>query len=183
VSVAVDGGIVTLNGEANSWVLSRFAAYQAMSIKGVSEVVNRIVVKPRLQRDDKDIASDIDQRLAADLYVDNANIEVTVKDGRVKKQGTVGTVAEKRRAADIAWVNGVVSVDERQLMVEWRKNDHMRRAFPHIQQSDQTILKAVEDAMLMDPRVKASNLDVLMANGAVTLSGCRGNALCQNGGR
>lgn len=171
VSVSVDGGIVTLKGVADSWVLSRLAVYQAMSIKGVSEVVNQIDVKTRLERDDSDIALDVKRRLAADLYVDDALIEVTVKDGRVTLEGIVGTAAEKRRAAENAWISGVIGVDDRHLLVDWQEKDRMRRTSPHIRQSDQTILQAVKDALLMDPRVNAFNPDVSVVNGVVTLSG------------
>ena len=171
VSVSVDRGIVTLKGTADSWVLSRLAVYQAMSIKGVLEVVNQINVKTRLERDDPDIALDVKRRLAADLYVDDALIEVTVKDGRVTLEGIVGTAAEKRRAAENAWISGVVAVDDRHLMVDWRKKDRMRRDSPYVRQTDQAILQAVKDALLMDPRVNAYNPDVSVVNGAVTLSG------------
>ena len=119
VSVSVDRSIVTLKGVADSWVRSRLTVYQAMSIKGVSEVVNRIDVKARLERDNTDIALDVKRRLTADLYVDDALIEVTVKDGLVTLEGIVGTVAEKRRAAKGAWIDGVVAVDDRHLLVDW----------------------------------------------------------------
>jgi len=171
VSVSVDRGIVTLKGTADSWVLSRLAVYQAMSIKGVSEVVNQIDVKTRLERDDPDIALDVKRRLAADLYVDDALVEVTVKDGRVTLDGIVGTMAEKRRAAENAWIDGVVAVDDQHLLVDWQEKDRMRRTSPYIRQTDPTILQAVEDALLMDPRVNAYNPDVSVTNGQVTLSG------------
>jgi len=170
-SVSVDGGVVTLNGTADSWVLSRLAAHRAMSIRGVSEVVNSINVKARLERDDKDVGLDVKRRLATDLYVDDTLIEVTVKDGRVTLDGIVETAAEKRRATENAWINGVVAVENSQLMVDWQEKDRMRRASAYIQQSDQTILEAVKDALLMDPRVNAYNPDVSVVNGAVTLAG------------
>jgi len=171
VSVSVDRDIVTLKGVADSWVLSRVAVYQAMSIKGVSKVVNQIDVKTRLERDDPDIALDVKRRLAADLYVDDALIEVTVKDGQVTLEGIVGTAAEKRRAAENAWISGVVTVDDRHLMVDWLEKDRMRRDSPYIRQTDQAILQAVKDALLMDPRVNAYNPDVSVTNGQVILSG------------
>jgi osmotically-inducible protein OsmY len=156
VSVSVDRGIVTLKGTADSWVLSRLAVFQAMSINGVSEVVNQIDVKTRPERDDTNIALDVKRRLAADLYVDDALVEVTVKDGRVTLDGIVGTMAEKRRAADNAWISGVTGVDDRHLLVDWQEKDRMRRTSPYIRQSDQTILQTVKEALLMDPRVNAT---------------------------
>jgi len=56
-------------------------------------------------------------------------------------------------------------------MVDLQEKDRMRRTSPYIRQTDQAILQAVEDALLMDPRVNAYNPDVSVVNGAVTLSG------------
>lgn len=171
VSVAVENGTVTLTGEADSWVLSRLIARKAMSIRGVAQVNNEIDVTTRIDRADPDIELDVERRLAADIYIDASLIDVSVNDGRVRLEGSVGTAAEKRRAAENSWIPGVNEVDTRNLAVEWQASDNMRRKAPYIRQSDQAILKAVEDALLMDPRVNMYNPDVLVVNGLVTLSG------------
>lgn len=48
-------------------------------------------------REGKDILDDVQRRLAADFYVDDSSIDVTVKDGRVILAGVVGT------ADDLFW--------------------------------------------------------------------------------
>lgn len=173
IAVKVNGGVVTLSGTVDSWVRSRLAARKAMTVRGVSDIVNQIEVAPQGLRDDSAIQTDITRRLAADLYVDASDIEVTVQDGRVILKGTVQTAAERRRAAEEAWIAGVASVQDRGLVVR-RPQDQaarMKRPSPYIKQSDGAILQAVEDALRMDPRVNAANPDVTVANGVVTLSG------------
>ena len=49
----------------------------------------------------------------------------------------------------------MVAVDDQSLMVDWQEMGRMRRASPYIWQSDQTILEAVKDALVMDPHVNA----------------------------
>ena len=171
VSVAVKGGSVTLTGQAESWVLSGLAVQTAMGINGVVEVIDQIDVKSRLDRDDEDVAQDIRHRLAADLYVDASQINVSVADGKVTLEGIVGTAAEKRRAAESAWMSGVESVDDRQLVVDWREVNRLRRSSPYVPRSDADILKAVQAALQMDPRVNTANPKVAVENGVVTLSG------------
>jgi osmotically-inducible protein OsmY len=47
----------------------------------------------------------------------------------------------------------------------------MRHPSPYVHQPDREVVRAVEDALLMDPRVNAANPTVSVTNGAVTLSG------------
>lgn len=171
VSALVDGSQVTLTGRADSWVLSGLAVQTAMGVNGVSEVVDQIEVQARLDRDDADVAQDIRLRLAADLYVDAAQIDVAVDAGKVTLTGVVGTPAEKRRAAESAWMSGVESVDDRGLKVDWRESDRLRRDSPYVPRSDAAILKAVQAALQMDPRINTANPKVAVETGVVTLSG------------
>jgi osmotically-inducible protein OsmY len=65
----------------------------------------------------------------------------------------------------------VVAVEDRQLTAKWPQKQRVQRPSPYIQQSDRAIMRAVEDALLMDPRVNAANPNVSAINGVVTLSG------------
>jgi len=171
IAVKANGGVVTLSGTVDSWVRSRLAARKAMTVRGVSNIVNQIEVAPQGPRDDSAIQTDITRRLAADLYVDASDIEVTVQDGRVILKGRVQTAAEKRRAVEDAWISGVEAVQDRGLVVRRPQAARMKRPSPYIKQSDRAILLAVEDALRIDPRVNAANPAVTVANGVVTLSG------------
>jgi osmotically-inducible protein OsmY len=171
IAVKANGGVVTLTGTVDSWVRSRLAVRKTMTVKGVSDIVNQIEVAPQGPRDDSAIQTDIMRRLAADLYVDASDIEVTVQGGRVILKGTVQTAAERRRAVEDAWIAGVEAVQDRGLVVRRPQATRMKRSSPYIKQSDGAILRAVEDALRMDPRVNEANPVVTVANGVVTLSG------------
>jgi len=171
ITVAVENGVVTLQGTVDSWVRSRLSERRAMSVRGATKIVNQISVIPGRHRDDKTIQMDVIKRLQADLYVDASSIDVAVTNGRVRLEGSVRTAAEKRRAAENAWVAGVIAVEDRQLTAKWPQKKRVQRPSPYIQQSDRAILRAVEDALLMDPRVNAANPNVSVINGVVTLSG------------
>jgi len=171
ISVAVDVGVVTLTGTVDAWVLSRLAQRKALSIRGVSDVHNRIDVKPKRQRTDDEIRRLVQRRLAADLYVDASQIEVNVKNGTVTLQGVVGTAAEKRRAVESAWMFSVNNVDAQALEIDLREKDRMRRTTAYIPLSDETIRQAVTDALALDPRVNAYSIDTTVADGLVTLTG------------
>ena len=171
IGVNVKNGVVTLNGRVDSWVLSRLADRRAMSVKGVSRIVNQIDVSPGTHRDDQLIRADVERRLAADLYVDASSIEVAVNNGRVSLAGTVRTLAQKHRSVDDAWIAGVVEVDDRKLSVDWRTAIPTLRSSPYVHQPDETISRAVRDALRLDPRMTSPIPEVSVVNGAVTLSG------------
>lgn len=171
IMVGVKGGVVTLQGTVDSWVRSRLAERRAMSVRGVTKIVNKIAVSPGGHRDDRTIQADVIRRLKADLYLDASDIEVRVKDGRVHLEGSVRTAAEKRRAAENARIAGVIAVEDSRLIPKWPSKNRLKRSSPYIQQSDRAILQAVEDALRMDPRVNAANPNVSVVNGAVSLSG------------
>jgi len=171
IAVAVDRGVVTLQGTVDAWVLSRLARHLAMSIKGVSDVYNRIDVKTGLQRSDGEIQTLVERRLAADLYVDAAAIVVDVHSGVVTLKGSVGTAAEKRRAEEDARIFGVDAVNLQALVINPDVQDRMRRQAAFLPLSDDTVLRAVKDALALDPRVNAYSVDVSVTDGLVTLIG------------
>jgi osmotically-inducible protein OsmY len=171
VTVSVEGATVTLGGITNSWVASRMAAQAAMSVKGVSDVVTTIDVAHRVQREDRDIKRDVLYRLANDVYLHASTINVAVEDGLVSLSGNVATLSDKRRAVNNAWVTGVTAVDDTALMVDWPKAMQDRRTRRYVPKSDPAIRQAVADALQLDPRTTALNIEVAVVNGAVTLSG------------
>lgn len=171
IGVIVNSGVVTLSGTVDSWVLSHLISRRAMAVSGVREVENQLDVKPNLHRKDQAIRQDVMGRLDADLYVDARRIEVSVKDGRVALDGTVPTLAQKRRAEENAWIAGVVDVAAERLRVDWSASDRLTRQAPYVPKSDEAIKAAVEDALRMDPRVNSALPHVVVTNGAVTLFG------------
>jgi osmotically-inducible protein OsmY len=171
LTVKANNGVVTLTGNVDSWQEKQLSETVAKGVRGVREVKNEITVDYKTDRSDFEIEKEVEACLANDVLVDDALIQVQVKDGKVVLQGTVGSLAEKRRARRDAWVGGVRSVDESSLEIEFWARDKMRRKNMYASRSDDEIKKAVKDAFLYDPRVFSFKPDVEVRGGTVTLTG------------
>jgi osmotically-inducible protein OsmY len=162
---------VTLSGTVDSWVKKRLSGSIAKEILGVRDVNNTIAITYPAQRTDEDIRRDVAAALSMSPYIDEALIKVSVKDGKVTLSGSVGSAAEKTRAHNLAWVAGVQSVTYSDLDVQWWARDAMRRTEKYITKTDQEIEKAVNDALLYDPRVVSFGIQADVRNGVATLTG------------
>jgi osmotically-inducible protein OsmY len=171
ISTIVKDGVVTLFGTVDSWPERWLSARVATGVRGVKAVTNELTVEPQAKRPDHEIAADIRRRLAADVWVDERAIDVTVKEGEVTLSGTVGSAAEKTRAALDAWVAGVAAVHDGELQVDWRARNSARREHPYAIRTDEEITQALYDALRYDPRVLAFQPEVKVVNGVVTLTG------------
>jgi osmotically-inducible protein OsmY len=96
---------------------------------------------------------------------------VSVADGTVHVTGFVGSVAQKLRAEEDAWVAGVNMVDDSGLTVDSFALNDQRRVSDAPFKTDAEIAKAVRDAFLIDPRLKTFVPKVAVGEGEVTLSG------------
>lgn len=171
IQVEAHDGRITLEGQVDSHQEQRLAARVAKGVRGVGQVVNRIEVAPPKKRPDPEIRADVARRLLHDLHVDASTIEVESESGLVALSGRVGSLQEKHRAYAGAWVAGVRDVDASGLNVvpgarekpAWKE----RPATP----PDGKVAKAVEDALLYDPRVNMFDIDVQVRKGTATLSG------------
>jgi osmotically-inducible protein OsmY len=171
INSMVNDGVVTLFGTVDSWSERRLSAQVAASVKGAKSINNELTVAPQPKRPDHEIAADIRRRLAADVWVDERLIDVTVKEGEVSLSGTVGSAAEKTRAALDAWVAGVAAVHDSELQVNWRAHNSARRVHPYIIRTDEEVTQALYDALRYDPRVLAFQPEVKVNNGVVSLTG------------
>jgi osmotically-inducible protein OsmY len=171
VFVKVEDGRVTLTGAVDSWAEKQLCGKVAMGVDGVADLVNDIRFVPKADRPTSEIAPEIRKRLHWSVLVDDGLIDVSVKDGRVKLTGVVGSAAEKRVALSKAWVAGVKSVDASQLEVEpWARNPDVRKdKFAKTPDSD--IRDAIEWAAMYDPRVLSFELKPEVRYGWVTLRG------------
>jgi osmotically-inducible protein OsmY len=175
IKAEVKNAVVTLTGTVDSWAESRLSEQVVKGVKGVKEIKNEIKVRYKLTRQDREIETEIRRRLTWDVWVDDALINVSVKNGKVTLSGKVGSAAEKSRAYGDAWVAGVTLVDHTGLEVDWRERDKMRRAGWYVSRSDEEIEKAVRDALLYDPRVFSFNPEVEVNDGVVILTGAVDN--------
>lgn len=175
VKSQVKNGVVTLSGTVDSWQERRLSATVVKNVNGVIDIKNKTTVKYKTERSDIEIKKDIEARIENDAYVEDYLIEVEVKNSEVSISGTVGSLAEKNRAHNDAYINGVSSVDSSALKIKWWERDKMRCKSTYVTRSDDQIKIAVNDAFFYDPRVYSFNLDIDVNNGMVTLSGAVDN--------
>jgi osmotically-inducible protein OsmY len=175
VSVEVKDGIVTLGGTVDSWLKKELSERRAKGVGGVMEVRNRITVKYKAKRADREIAEEIKARLLWDVWLDDALINVDVENGKVTLSGSVGSAVEVERAYADSWIAGVSSVSYRGLKVNRLLRDELRRVGEYPARSDSELKEALKDALLHDPRVSPSTPRIAVDDGMVTLSGAVGN--------
>jgi osmotically-inducible protein OsmY len=171
VKITVKDGIATLTGTVDSWQEKDLCETVTKGVKGVTAVNNQITVDYKTKRPDDEIEAEVKARLANDVRVDDALIDVAVNDAKVFLSGNVGSVQEKNRAIIDSWVGGVESVDADALDIKWWIRDEMRRHDIYTSQTDSDIQQAVKDAFLYDPRVLSFDIKVDVSFGTVTLSG------------
>jgi osmotically-inducible protein OsmY len=109
ITVKVDNGYVTLDGEVE-WDYQRRAADQAVrDLAGVRAVVNLIKLKPRARPED--LKRKIVETFQREAAVDANRITVVVNGSEVILRGTVRSWVERREAERAAWsAPGVTSV-------------------------------------------------------------------------
>ena len=171
IEADVKNGVVTLTGKVESWAEKQIAATVSKNVKGVKQIDNQIDIQYKTKRSDLEIKQEIQRRLEFNTLIDEGLIDISVEDGAVKLTGAVGSAAEKRRAYNDSWVAGVKSVDDSELQVKWWAKDEMQRKSRYPDVADEEIRKAIEDALLYDPRVLSFKPKVEVDNGIVTLTG------------
>lgn len=171
VMIKAKNGKITLTGEVDSWQEKKLTEFVAKGIKGVKKVNNQITVNYTEERGDFEIKEDVESTLKSDIRVDDALINVKVKNSKVTLSGTVGSANEKALAITDAWTMGVDEVDSKNLTVESWARDEKFRKNKYVPKKDIEIKEAVKDALMLDPRVYSFNPEVSVKNGQVTLTG------------
>lgn len=166
-----EGGVVTLTGRVQSFQERQLAERMAEGVRGVREVKNAITIDFGRPRVDAEIARDIESAFRWDRLLDAGEIRVEVKGGKAILSGRVGSAAERRRAYHTAWVNGVTDVDHSALKVDAAASRNELRTSKDMTRPDAEIVRAIEDAAVLDPRVETDGLDVKVTGGVATLTG------------
>lgn len=111
ISVKVEHGIVTLNGEVE-WQFQRAEAeYDVRRLGGVRSVINNILVTPRVMPED--VRAKIRAALERNAELEAKNITITVADGKVVLTGRVNAWTEREAAERAAWsAPGVREVED-----------------------------------------------------------------------
>jgi osmotically-inducible protein OsmY len=161
IAVIVEDGLVTLTGTADSYGTRQAAVDAAWRVSGVRDVINSIVVDPTLLGvpTDEEIAADVRERLEKDFLVPKGRITVSVHDGVVTLAGTVDwhfqREAVREEAADAKGVRDV--------------NNEIEIDRSHA--SPDEIQSSIRKALTRNAQVDASNIQVAVDEGHVTLSG------------
>jgi osmotically-inducible protein OsmY len=178
--IEVHDGSVAVKGEVPSWQLRDLATQMVKGVKGVEEVHNHISIEPKLPASDEQIAEEIAQRLASDVWIDDTHLTVEVQDQEVVLKGKVRSAAEKTRAVSHAWSQGIQNVNDKELQVQWETRDPVKQHPDLLNIPDQELEKAVKKAWLFDPRVPSFDPQVEVQDGVATLKGEVDNIRAKN---
>lgn len=171
IGVSVRDGTVILTGEVDSWQKEQLAVLTAKSVVGVRAVKSSINVSQKFRRPDDEIKAEIEQRLAYDVWIDDALIAVKVLRGNVAISGSVASLAEKKRAYRNCWIAGVWAVDDSDLHVDWTRRDQMRRTGDRNLKTNEEVKQAIRAAFARDPRIASFDIDVEVDSGTAILRG------------
>ena len=161
VNVQVDGGIVTLTGEVNSWGVRQAALDCARRVGGVLDVANDIRVRPANgeQRSDTQIARAVRDTLEWDVFIPDEQIRSSVTAGRVTLEGQVERYSQRDDAEnavrDLAGVTGVIN--------------QIRVVPPPVAAAD--LRKAIQAALQRQAERESNAIELDVENGHVALRG------------
>lgn len=114
IEIAVQNGVITLEGHVISVPHRLFAGVLAWWTPGRCDVINALEIEPRYEETDEEVTEALRIVLEADPAVDASQIRPACKDWVVDLQGSVPSEEHKRRAEMDAWyVSGVERVENR----------------------------------------------------------------------
>lgn len=171
ITVSVDRGVVDLDGQVESLAESNIATKVAKSVKGVVGVVNDISVDFDSSRSAEEIKAEIVRSLELNPTLKEGQIDVKVEGATVTLSGTVGSLTEKREATLEAWTAGVRKVNNNALIIDWEEIANLIESEPDAFKTDAEIKEDVKDALLFDPEVLSTRVNVDVENAVVTLTG------------
>lgn len=160
IGVSVEGGVVTLRGDVRTYSEKAAAERVALSVYGVKAVANDVNVRlgDGQQRTDTEVAQAVVAALKWNTMVPDEAITVAVSDGWVTLKGHVAwhyqraaAMTAVRDLMGVRGVTGAVSVE------------------PHVSGAD--VKGKIEAALKRSAEIDARRINVVVADGKVTLSG------------
>jgi len=111
ITVKVDKGWVTLNGNVDWYYQKHNAEADVRRLHGVMGVTNMIALKPGVQP--SDVKTKIKDALERNAQIESNDIKVTTEGGKVTLKGKVNTYYERNLVERTAWsAPGVTAVDD-----------------------------------------------------------------------
>jgi osmotically-inducible protein OsmY len=182
-------GTVILSGKVVSLAQKQRAENVAHGVAGVVEVDNQLEVEPSAAPTDEQLRAAIQKRLEADSYLAGMPIEIAVGDGIVSLGGTLDTLYAKRRALELAGIDGVRVLDGEALLVSPRRpkplaplaasEDPQSRVVPDgldsrarsVPRNDETLQRQVAYRLNHHPSLAARRVRVSVDRGVAIISG------------
>ena len=116
IGVAAEDGVVTISGSVDDYAQKVAAEKAVKQIFGVKGVANELLVRMMSERTDTDIAKDAIYLLEGDVHFQGGKVMVTVEDGLLTLEGTVGwnfqKVAAEKAMQCIRGVEAVANLSE-----------------------------------------------------------------------
>jgi len=161
IDATVKEGIVTLKGKVDNLKAKHSAEETARQTRGVLWVNNHLKVRLPEYPDDTDIQRRIETVIKVEPDLERFALDISVQNGKVILDGTVGSYYERRLAEEIAAdVKGVLEIQNNLVIPndwEWAP--------------DAVIQQNIEEELWWSPFVDRDSITVTVENGVATLRG------------
>jgi osmotically-inducible protein OsmY len=171
IKVEVQEGRVRLTGEADSWGHRQLFSEALTGVRGARDIANSLEVRQSRARDEHEVAAEIQKRLMRNVWTQDANVRVEVRDGAAKLSGSVNSAAQKKLVERAAFVRGVRAVDTSGLAVRTMPPGKKEPAVRVAALRDSQLAEDVKAAFELDPRLVNTSIEVQADGGAITLVG------------
>jgi osmotically-inducible protein OsmY len=152
IDVRVMSGKATLKGTVHSSTERQQAGVLAREVRGVRALRNDLTVTYPAGRTDDVIWKDVTATIDRDVYLVGLPITVSVNDGVVTLEGSVGNMYEKQRADDDVYLVDNVKAVRNDIKVEWWETRDARKRLS--EPTNGQIESAVFDELCQDMRIK-----------------------------
>ncbi|MCC3156674.1 BON domain-containing protein [Hymenobacter sp. 15J16-1T3B] len=170
-------GVVMLLGEVACWSEKELALRLARGVRGVRGLEDHLRCRPApADRPAAALAADIEERLAWDVHINGAQVQVLAHDnGAVELSGAVASAAEHHLALRAAWLAGATRVEAAALRVDPAAASAEVEGDKYLPKSDEALEQAIRTCCRHDARIGASQPDVEVRRGRVALRGAVGS--------